>query len=75
MALETEIKTYEGLLATLRREHGAVWAVVSGDQLKATFKEFEQAATYAVNTLGDVDYLIRHTHEHRAHIPFIAVDA
>lgn len=73
--LDAEIKAFDAMLPKLRRTEGAVWAVMVGDQLKGTFDEFERAAMYAIEKFGDQEYLIRHTQEHTAHIPFIAVEA
>jgi len=73
--LETEIKAFDAMLPKLRQDQGAVWVVLVGDELQGTFDEFEDAATFAVEHFDDRECLIRHTHEHTAHIPFIAVDA
>ena len=75
MLLDMEIRAFDAMLPSLRQDRGSVWAVVVGSELKGTFEDFQEAAQYAIENLGDLDYLIRHTHEHTAHIPFIAVDA
>lgn len=74
-AIENEIKAFDASLSRLRIEIGSTWAVFIDGQVKATFAEFDKAAEYAVRELGNRDYIIRHTNEHTAHIPFIAIDA
>lgn len=73
--LEAEIRAFDAMLPKLRQDAGSVWTVIVGADLKGTFDDFEKAAIYAVDHFGAEDYLIRHTNEHTAHIPFIAVDA
>lgn len=73
--LEAEIKTFDSMLPSLRQDQGAVWVVVVGNEIVGHFNDFEDAANFAVTSHGDENFLIRHTQEHTAHIPFIAVDA
>lgn len=73
--LDQEIRAFEKMLPNLRKEFGSVWAVVVGDDLKGSFSDFEGAALFAVEKFANDSVLIRHTQEHIAHIPFIAVDA
>lgn len=73
--LDREIRAFENMLPNLRKELGSVWAVVVGDDLQGSFADFEGAALFAVERFANDSVLIRHTEEHTAHIPFIAVDA
>jgi len=73
--LDREIRAFEKMLPKLRMELGSAWAVIVGNDLKGSFPDFEGAALFAVENFADDDVLIRHTQEHTAHIPFIAVDA
>ncbi len=72
--LAKEIDAFERLLPTLLREHGAVWAVMVGQDFKGAFRDFAAAAEFAVATFPDGKFLIRHTDMPQAHIPFIAVE-
>ena len=72
--LDREIQAFESMLPTLRQQVGSVWAVLVDCDFKAGFPEFQKAAEYAVANFPDRDFLIRHTHQHPAHIPFIAID-
>lgn len=59
----------------LLQEHGPSWVVFVGPELKGSFKEFDEAATFALTTLADVQFLIRHTEEHIPHVPLVVVEA
>ncbi len=72
--LTEEIKAFDEMLPRLRQEHGAVWAVLVGRDLKGAFQEFRQAAEFAVANFADMPFLIRHTEQHTAQIPFVAID-
>jgi len=74
-ALQTEIRAFDAMLPKLRREHGAVWAVLVGTDFKGGFKDFAKAAEFAVSKFPDKPFLIRHTEQHTAHIPFMAIEA
>lgn len=74
-AIENEIKAFDASLSKLRIEIGSAWAVFIDGKVQAAFPDFDKAADFAVRELGDRDYIIRHTNEHTAHIPFIAIDA
>jgi hypothetical protein len=72
--LDREIQAFESMLPDLRQRFGSVWAVLVDKDFKAGFTEFQKAAEYAVEHFPDRDFLIRHTNQHPAHIPFIAID-
>lgn len=74
-ALETEISAFQAMLPELRRTHGPVWAVLVGADFKGGFREFSKAAEFAVSNFSGKPFLIRHTEQHPAHIPFLAIDA
>jgi hypothetical protein len=74
IALSKEIQAFERQLPKLRKDHGAVWAVMVGSNFKAGFREFKDAAAFAIEHFPDKEFLIRHTEEQQAEIPFIAVD-
>lgn len=74
-ALEQEIKAFTAMLPELRRTHGSIWAVLVGSDFKAGFADFSHAAEYAVQNFPDRQFLIRHTQQHTAHIPFVAIEA
>ena len=59
----------------LLREHGPAWVVFVGSEFKGAFKEFDEAATYALSKLSDEQFLIRHTEEHIPHVPLVVVEA
>lgn len=73
--LEQEIAAFEAMLPKLRKEHGEAWAVVAGSDLQGAFSAFEDAASFAVQRCADRPFLIRHTHQHPAQIPFVAIEA
>lgn len=73
--LVEEIKAFNAMLPQLRRDHGAVWAVLVGHDFKGAFQEFGKAADFAISNFADKNFLIRHTEQHPAHIPFVAIDA
>lgn len=72
-SLDQDIEAFEAMLPSLRQRFGSVWAVLVDRDFKASFPEFQGAATYAVENFGDRDFLIRHTDQHVPHIPFIAL--
>jgi hypothetical protein len=59
----------------LLQEHGPSWVVFVGADFKGSFKEFDDAASFALTTLGDTQFLIRHTEEHIPHVPLVVVEA
>jgi len=59
----------------LLQEHGPSWVVFVGADFKGGFKEFDEAATFAVANFGDSQFLIRHTEEHLPHAPLVVVEA
>lgn len=59
----------------LLKEHGPSWVVFVGADFKGAFKEFDEAATFALDKLGDTQFLIRHTEEHIPHVPLVVVEA
>lgn len=73
--LEAEIKAFTAMLPELRRTYGSIWAVLVGPDFKAGFPEFSEAAQYAMEHFSDRQFLIRHTQQHTAHIPFVAIEA
>ncbi|HEV7353081.1 MAG TPA: hypothetical protein VGN74_08150 [Brevundimonas sp.] len=72
--LTEEIKAFDDMLPRLRQEYGGVWAVLVGQDFKGAFQEFRQAAAFAVANFADTPFLIRHTEQHTAQIPFVAID-
>ena len=70
-----EIQTFQRYLPAIRREHGDVWAVVSGDKVEGTFGTFKAAAEFTITKLGGAKVLIRHTNAPQPHIPFVALEA
>lgn len=59
----------------LLQEHGPSWVIFVGADLKGSFKEFDEAASFAIDKLGDAQFLIRHTEEHVPHVPLVVVEA
>lgn len=62
-ALDEQIAAYEALLPGIKRDHGAVWALVAHKELISTFQEFSAATRYAREHLPGEQVLIRHTDE------------
>ena len=73
-ALKEEITTFQRLLPELRQKHGSVWAVIVGSDLGGAFPDFNSAASFAVEKFGSRDFLIRHTDEVQANIPYVAIE-
>ena len=73
--LSEEIATFQRFLPDLRRRHGDVWAVVSGQKVAGTFQTFSAAAEFSMSQLDGVKVLIRHTNAPQPHIPFVALEA
>jgi hypothetical protein len=59
----------------LLQEHGPSWVVFVGAEFKGAFKEFDEAATFALDKLSDAQFLIRHTEERTPHVPLVLVEA
>ncbi len=75
-ALDEQIAAYEGLLPSIKREYGSVWALVAHRELVSTFREFAAASRYAREHLGGEQVLIRHTDEQPAETaPFVHIGA
>ena len=73
-SLMTEIDTFEKMLPSLRSRLGSAWAVIVGQDCKGGFPDFSSAASYAVEHFQNSEYLIRHTDNCSAQIPFVAVE-
>jgi len=69
------IAAFHAQRARLLQEHGPSWVIFVGADLKGSFKEFDDAATFALDKLGDAQFLIRHTEEHIPHVPLVVVEA
>lgn len=72
--LSQEIEAFQSQLTSIRQKYGSGWAVVVDRSCRAAFPNFEAAATYAVENFPTAQYLIRHTDERQAQIPFVAVE-
>lgn len=59
----------------LLQEHGPSWVVFVGTDFKGSFKEFDEAASFALGKFADAQFLIRHTEEHIPHVPLVVVEA
>lgn len=73
VTLERDIVAYEAMLPDIKREHGAVWAVVAHEHLVQTFKAFADAARFVNANYRDSQVLIRHTHQHSETAPFVEI--
>ena len=71
--MEHLTRSFQNQLPTIRAEHGAVWTVFAADRVEGAFDAFEPAAEFAFRTLGDQEYLIRHTFEEPDFFPFMVV--
>lgn len=69
------ISAFHAQRPRLLQEHGPSWVIFVGSEFKGAFKEFDAAATFALNTLSDAQFLIRHTEEHIPHVPLVVVEA
>ncbi|QGZ96352.1 hypothetical protein [Terricaulis silvestris] len=69
------ISAFHAQRPRLLQDHGPSWVVFVGAEFKGSFKEFDDAATFALDKLGAADFLIRHTEEHIPHIPLVVVEA
>jgi hypothetical protein len=69
------ISAFHAQRPRLLQEHGPSWVVFVGADFKGLFKEFDDAATFALANLGDTQFLIRHTEEHIPHVPLVVVEA
>ncbi len=74
LAFTQEIAAFERLLPKLRSQFGSAWAVIVGDDCKGGFPDFAKAAAFAVQNFGSAEFLIRHTDDRQAQIPFVAID-
>ncbi len=75
-ALDEQIAAYEDLRASIKEEHGSVWALIADSQLVRTFTEFAAAARFAHDNYRNKQILIRHTDERKMETaPFIHVHA
>lgn len=72
-SLEELDRAYKAQLLEIRAAHGSAWTVFTDSKVEAVFPAFEPAAEFAFSTLGDEDYLIRHTFEEPDFAPFIVV--
>lgn len=59
MALEKELKAYEGMLEELESNHMGKWVLIKESELIGIFSNFEEAANDAVARFGRGPYLIR----------------
>ncbi len=59
----------------LLQEQGPSWVVFVGADFKGAFKEFDEAASFALEKFGDAQFLIRHTEEHIPQVPLVVVEA
>lgn len=69
------ISTFQAQRPRLLQEHGPSWVVFVGREFKGAFKEFDQAAAFALDKFNDAQFLIRHTEEHIPHVPLVVVEA
>ncbi len=69
------ISAFHAQRPRLLTEYGPSWVVFVGADFKGAFKEFDGAATFALDKLSDVQFLIRHTEEHIPHVPLVVVEA
>lgn len=69
------ISAFHAQRPRLLQEHGPSWAVFVGPEFKGAFKEFDDAANFALNQFSDAQFLIRHTEEHIPHVPLVVVEA
>ncbi len=69
-----QISAYRQLLPQIKKERGAVWAVLVDSQLKETFSEFADAARFALERFPDEEVLIRHTDELKETVPFLVLE-
>ena len=72
--LAAEIDTFEKTLPSLRQRLGSAWALIIGQDCKGGFPDFGAAASYAMQNFPNAEYLIRHTDNRTAQIPFVAVE-
>ncbi len=69
------ISAFHAQRPRLLREHGPAWVVFVGNECKGAFKDFDAAATFALDNFPDAQFLIRHTEEHVPHVPLVVVEA
>jgi len=69
-----QISAYRRLLPQIKKERGAVWAVLVDSQLKGTFSEFSDAAKFSLEKFPDQEVLIRHTDELQETVPFLVIE-
>lgn len=69
------ISAFQAQRPRLLQEHGAAWVVFIGAEFKGAFREFDAAATFALEKFADAQFLIRHTEEHVPHVPLVVVEA
>lgn len=74
MDLAQEISAFHRILPSLRAEHREGWLVIVGETFEGSFASFEAAAKSALERFPDREFLIRHTDDVQAEIPFIVVD-
>jgi len=73
-ALAEQIEAYEELLSDIQKKHGAVWVLIAHRTLIKTFKEFADAAKYAIKHHGKEQVLIRHTDEQALMAPYVHIE-
>jgi hypothetical protein len=69
------ISAFHAQRPRLFQEHGPSWVVFVGAEFKGAFKEFDDAASFALASLSHAQFLIRHTEEHVPHVPLVVVEA
>jgi len=69
------ISAYHAQRPRLLQEHGPSWVVFVGADFKGSFKEFDDAASFALEKFSAAQFLIRHTEEHIPHVPLVVVEA
>ncbi len=69
--LEREVSAFHRLLPGLRASHRTGWIVMVGEDCQGRFATFEEAADFALGSFADTQFLIRHTDEPPAQVPFV----
>ena len=71
--LDKQIEAFSARLGQIRADHGSGWIVFFDHKVLGAFPTFAEAADFAFEAYGDIDYLIRHTYPEPAFAPFLLV--
>jgi len=72
--LSREVAAFEAQQENLRDSYGDQWALFWEGDFKGAFQSYDKAMSFALTTLGDVDFLLRRIVERPVTIPMLLAD-